>query len=81
MGSVSNTMSSALNVPTIQASGNFGISTTTSSVGQGSIATSSANDRPIVLKIVADGKELASAIFPSMSQLLEEDRLATLSFA
>jgi len=81
MGSVSNTMSSALNVPVIQASGNFGTSTTTSSVGQGSIATSSVNDRPIVLKIVADGKELASAIFPSMSQLLEEDRLATLSFA
>jgi len=81
MGSLSNTMSSALNVPTIQASGNFGASTTTTSVGQGSIATSSANDRPIVLKIVADGKELASAIFPSMSQLLEEDRLATLSFA
>ena len=54
---------------------------TTSSVGQGNIATSSTNDRPIVLKIVADGKELASAIFPSMSQLLEEDRLATLSFA
>jgi len=81
MGSVSNTMSNALTVPAIQASGNFGASTTTTSVGQGSIATSSANDRPIVLKIVADGKELASAIFPSMSQLLEEDRLATLSFA
>jgi len=81
MGNVSNAMSSALTVPTIQASGNFGTSTTTSSVGQGSIATSSTNDRPIVLKIVTDGKEIASAIFPSMSQLLEEDRLATLSFA
>ena len=81
MGNVSNTMSNALSVPNMSFGGTYGVTSSTSSIGVNQNGISSGNDRPVVLQLIIDGKNMADVVFPSISEMLESDRIMNVAFA